>query len=177
MPSGDSTINDEVRTAHANGDEAATPFTLLASVERLEQAEKSFLIEVTRGLERGALADPPYAVAACFQDARFVTPRTRASYAALAAAGAPCRLHARGLQAWLAPGVTGVSLSDDDPLVDEWVLVVPGRRPSVFAATDYGPTDVEDLRRGFRFAVSRDPEIVARCGAMLGLDPAPDTRT
>ena len=88
---------------------------------------------------------------------------------ALAAAGAPARLHARELQAWLAPGVTGVALDDDDPLVDEWVVVLPGDDPVVFAATDLRVPDCEDGDRCFSYGVSRDPAVVQECGRLLGL--------
>ena len=136
----------------------------------MQEATKAELLSVTRRLERAALTAPPPHVAATLQDARHLTERTRAVYAALAAAGAPARLHARGLQAWLAPGVTGVALDDDDdPLVDEWVVVLPGRDPVVFAATDLKVGDCDDDDRCFSYGVSHDSDVVAECGHLLGL--------
>jgi hypothetical protein len=90
-------------------------------------------------------------------------------YAELAAGGAAARLHARGLQAWLAPGVAGVALDDDDPLVDEWVVVLPGPEPVVLAATDLGETGCSDGDRSFTYGVSHDPHVVAGCGRLLGI--------
>lgn len=148
----------------------ATPFALVRAVEPVLEGSKRELIRLTRRLEHAALTAPPPAVAATLQDQRYLTPHTRAVYAALAQAGAPGRLHARGLQAWLAPGVVGVALSDDDPLVDEWTVVLPGAEPVVFAATDLGRTDCADDDRCFAYAVSRDPAVVAGCGRLLGLD-------
>jgi hypothetical protein len=146
-----------------------TPYGLVSAAVEVQEASKRELVLVTRRLERAAVAHRPPAVAATLQDVRYLTERTRAVYAALAAVGAPARLHARGLQAWLAPGVTGVSLDDDDPLVDEWTVVLPGDDPVVFAATDLGNTDCDDDERCFRYGISKDPQLVADCGRLLGI--------
>ncbi len=148
-----------------------TPYEIVTAVEPTRTATKRVLIAVTRGLEREALLDPPPALAATFQDARFVTPRTREVYAQLATRGADVRLYARSLQAWLAPGVRGVWLDDSDPLVDEWSLVLPSeRRPVVFVATDGVPRG-GDGARPYTWAVSRDPEVVRDCAVALGITP------
>jgi hypothetical protein len=147
-----------------------TPFALVRDAETVVEASKGELVAVTRGLEREALRQPPPAVAATMQDARYLTPATREVYARLAAAGAPARLFARGLQSWIAPGVTGVALDDDDPLVDEWVVVLPGPSPVVFAGTDLHVPDCDDdLDRCFAYAVSRDPDVVRACAEALGI--------
>lgn len=147
----------------------ATPYQLVAAAEPTVEASKRELVRLTRRLEREAHDGPPAAVAATLQDERFLTERTRAVYAGLAERGAAVRLYARGLQSWLAPGVAGVALDDDDPLVDEWTVVVPGPHPVVFAATDLGLTDCDDDERCFRYAVSRDPQVVAACARALGI--------
>ncbi len=146
-----------------------TPYELVRRSASVQDASKSEMLGITRRLERAALQAPPPAVAATLQDARYVTERTREVYTALAAAGSPARLHARGLQAWLAPGATGIALDDDDPLVDEWVVVLPGPDPVVFAATDLGVPGCEDEDRCFSYGVSRDPAVVRECGRLLGL--------
>lgn len=136
-----------------------TPFRLVSEVSESAAADKVTLLHLTRRLERQALLDRPPAVAACLQDARFLTEQTLAVYQALA----PARLYARGLHAALAVGVTGVALDEDDPLVDEWVMVLPcPTRPVVFAATDLG-TD------SWAWAQSEDRTVVAECGRLLGL--------
>ncbi len=152
---------------------AGTPYEIVSAAQPPQRAPKRTLLGVVRALEREALLDPPPAVAATLQDARYLTARTRAVYARLAEAGAPGRLFARSLQAWLAPGVTGVALDDDDRLVDEWTVVLPHpHAPVVFSATDcYSPTD-DDLERAFCWAISRDPEVVAACAAALGIGDA-----
>ena len=154
----------------------STPYEIVSAVERVRTARKPGLIAVTRGLEREALLDPPVAVGATFQDARFVTPRTRASYEALGARGVEVRLYARSLQAWLGSGVRGVALDDDDPLVDQWALVVPSvEHPVVFVATDGVPGGA-DGDMPYTWATSRDPEVVEACARALDLrgsgDPA-----
>jgi hypothetical protein len=64
-------------------------------------------VRLTRRIEAEAARSEPDAVAATLQDERYLTDRTRAVYAALAERGATVRLHARGLQAWLAPASRG----------------------------------------------------------------------
>jgi hypothetical protein len=148
-----------------------TPYALVSGAAQVQHGTKRELVAATRSIEREALLGPPPSVAACLQDARYLTPRTRDVYARLAQAGSPSRLFARELQSWIAPGVSGVCLDDDDPLVDEWVVVVPGSRPVVFAATDLRIPDCDDdLERCFAYAVSRDPEVVRACAHSLGLD-------
>lgn len=150
-----------------------TPYGLVTAVEPPSRASKRELVLISRKIERVALAEPPHAVAAALQDVRHLSDRTRAVYARLAETGAAARMHGRGMQAWLAPGVVGVALDDDDPLVDEWVVVVPGAHPVVFAATDLGTVGGDDDARAFLYAVSRDPQVVAACAEALGLPPAP----
>lgn len=147
----------------------ATPYAVVSAAGPVQEASKRELVRLTRRVECAALATPPPAVAAALQDARYLTERTRDIYADLAAAGAPARLHARGLQSWIAAGVTGIGLDDDDPLADEWVVVLPGADPVVFAATDLGHSDCDDDDRCFAYGISHDPHVVASCGRLLGI--------
>ncbi len=142
----------------------STPFGLVAATTDVREADKAELVVLSRRMERAALDAPPPVVAATLQDVRFLTPHTRAVYDTLAARGSRATLFARGLQSWLGPGVTGVALDDDDPLVDEWVVVLPSpEAPAVFAATDLRhPCDV-DLERCFAYAVSYDRDVVDAC--------------
>ena len=147
----------------------STPYDIVTSVEPVRSARKRGLIAVTRGLEREALLDPPVAVAATFQDLRYLTPETRANYEALGARGVEVRLYARSLQSWLGSGVQGIALDDDDPLVDQWTLVVPSvEHPVVFVATDGVPGGADgDLP--YTWATSRDPEVVDACAQALDI--------
>ena len=146
---------------------ARTPYSVVSSVETPATIDKRALIQISRDLEQEALETPPEHLAAAMQDGRFLTDRTRAAYAALAERGCRVTLYARGLHTWLAPGVTGVSLDDDDPLLDEWAIVVPSAEPVVMAAIDLR-SESEDLERRFLYAVSRDPGVVAECARLLG---------
>ena len=67
--------------------------------------------------------------------------------------GTPARARPAGLAG---TGVVGVALDEDDPLVDEWAVVLPGADPVVFAATDLRVPGCEDDDRCFSYGVSRD---------------------
>ena len=144
-----------------------TPYAVVTSVEPPRPVTKRQLVRLSRQLELAAMAGPPGTIAATLQDARFLTDRTRDVYCRLAAAGAAVTLLARGLQSWLAPGVRGVDLAEDDPLVDEWVVVLHGALPSVLVATDLHRAGAVDLERDFAYATSRDPGLVAACADLL----------
>ncbi len=146
---------------------ARTPYSVVSSAETPSPIDKRGLVGVSRRIEQEALATPPERLAASMQDGRFLTERTRARYAELASRGCRVTLYARGLHTWLAPGLTGVSLDDDDPLIDEWAIVVPSTEPVVMAAVDLR-TDSADLERRFPYAVSRDPDVVHECARLLG---------
>ena len=145
-----------------------TPYSVVSSLERPRPVSKRDLVHLSRQLERAAFLEPPHAVAAALQDQRFLTARTRDTYRRLAAAGTPVTLYARGLPSWLAPGVHGVDLDEDDPLVDEWVVVLASpRHPTVLAAIDLKHPRTADLDRTFEHAVSHDEQIVRQCLALL----------
>ena len=145
-----------------------TPYAVVTSVERPRSVSKRELVRLSRQLEIAAMARPPQTISAALQDQRFLTARTREVYRRLASSGAAVTLLARGLQGWLAPGVRGVDLDDDDPLVDEWVVVLHSRQqPAVLAATDLRQPHDCDLERDFACATSSDPQVVAACAALL----------
>ena len=145
-----------------------TPYDVVTQVEQPRPATKAELVALSRRLELVALAHPPQTMIAALQDARFLTERTRASYREIASRGAAVRLHARGLQAWVDPGVSGIDLDEDDPLVDLWCVVLPSpTRPAVLAATDLRVPDEADLDRSFRYALTEDPQAVAECVRLL----------
>ena len=147
---------------------STTPFGLVAAAEAVRPGTRKELLALSRTLELAALADPPDVVAAALQDVRFLSDQTRRVYADLARAGSRAVLHARGMSSWLAEGVIGIDLDDDDPLVDEWVVVVPSQTsPVVFAATDLRRPEQEAAEGEFSYAISRDPEVVRACAALL----------
>jgi DICT domain-containing protein len=145
-----------------------TPYAVVTAVERPRHVTKRELVRLSRQLEAVAMATPPETIAATLQDSRFLTARTRDVYRRLAGAGAAVTLLAHGLQGWLEPGVRGVDLEEDDPLVDEWVVVLHSReRPAVLVATDLRQAYDLDLDRDFTYATSSDPEVVATCADLL----------
>ena len=110
---------------------------------------------LTRRLERAALGAPPPAVAATLQDVRYLTERTRSRLRRVGRcrrAGAAARPRAAELAG---PRRRRASaLDDDDPLVDEWTVVLPGRRPVVFAATDLRAPTAATTTAASRYGVS-----------------------
>jgi DICT domain-containing protein len=145
-----------------------TPYAVVTSVERPRPVNKRELVRLSRQLEVAAMARPPQTIAAALQDQRFLTARTRDVYRRLASTGAAVTLLARGLQGWLEPGVRGVDLDEDDPLVDEWVVVLASpTRSAVLAATDLREPYDLDLERDFACATSSDPAVVAACADLL----------
>jgi hypothetical protein len=145
-----------------------TPYAVVTARERPRPVTKRELVRLSRRVEAAAAAQPPQAMAAALQDCRFLTARTRAVYRRLASQGAEVTLLAHGLHGWLDPGVRGVDLAEDDPLVDEWVVVLPAPgHPLVLAATDLRTGAAADLDREFTCAVSSDAAVVAACADLL----------
>ena len=153
-------------------DVVETPFDVVARHEAARPTAKSLLVALCRGLEREALTQPPRTALVCLQDARHLVPSTLAVYADLAHAGTDVVMFGRGLRAWLAPGVRGVALDDDDPLADVWSVVLLGSaRPVALAALDLFAEGVVDADRPFSAALSRDAEVAQACGQALGVAP------
>lgn len=149
-----------------------TPYEVVTRTEVARPTAKSLLLALCRGLEREALGDPPPAAVVSLQDARHLTPATLGTYAALARAGTEVTMLGRGLRSWLAPGVRGVSLDDDDPLGDVWSLVlVHPRRPVALAALDLFAEGVTESARPFLVALTRDAATVEECARLLGVRP------
>ena len=148
-----------------------TPYAVVAAEATAELITKRQMLVRVRAFERAAAALAPHRVSATLQDVRFLSEHTRRVYEQLASGGAQVTLYARDLPAYVAPGVTGVSLDDAHPLVDEWsVLVLGAQAGMAIAATDaHGDTrkhrvgTADDMDRTFTVAVSEDPAIVRRC--------------
>lgn len=148
-----------------------SPYDLVSSTAPTQTATKAELLEHVRGLERAALGGPPVAFAvACLQDGRFLTAATTEVYAELARRGAQVLVLGRGVHAAIAPGVTGVDLDDDDPLGDEWTVLLAGRSFSCFVAQDLLDDSGDDAHRRFRWAQTDDPQVVAAAYDVLAGD-------
>lgn len=142
--------------------DSTTPFALVGAAAPVERAPKPELLRRVRRLEQ-ASADgaAPAAAFACLQDARFLDGQTLSFYASAAARGADVALFARGLHSWVADGVRGVDLDDDDPLGDQWTVVLTGPAPVCFAAQDLDDVVEHDDDRTFAWAQTDDEAVVA----------------
>jgi len=143
------------------------PFDLVAAVAPTSRSAKDDLLRQVRDLERAALASGTTNAVACLQDVRFLSPWTREVYRTLAARGCRVQLFARGLQSYVDEGVTGVDLDEDDPLVNQWMVVFEGDQPVCLAAVDLDGVDAAE-ERSFLYAVTRDPVVVRSVAASLG---------
>lgn len=148
-----------------------SPYDIVSSQVPTQVTTKDELLEHVRELERQALEDMPVAFAmACLQDARFLTETTVGVYAELARRGAQVLVLGRGVQASVAPGVEGVDLDDDDPLGDEWTVLLAGRTFRCFVALDRLDAPEQDGDRTFRWAETDDHRVVAQVYEVLAGD-------
>jgi hypothetical protein len=151
-----------------------TPYEVLRDATSSRRVIKSDVFGVTIRLEDRALADPPLRAVALVQDMRFASQRAREVWRALAAAGTEVTVFGRDLPAYVTDGVPGVSLEEDDPLVDIWAFLVvwSDGRAAGFAGNDVGHGHdnhgIADRERDFDLAESEDPEIVRRALNELG---------
>ena len=147
-------------------DAASTPFEVVAPHARASRRTKAELVDLSRSLETFALEHPDALVLATFQHIEHASPASRAVYRALAAAGATVALFARGF-----PDEAGViGLGDDDPLVEEWNILVVG--PSVsagFVARDLDPAHSMSRAsdRAFAWCTVEDRALILQAAAVL----------
>ena len=142
--------------------ERTTPFSLVRDTAPVRRAPKEELLRRVRQLERSTLTAPaPETVLACLQDARFLDRQTLSFYETTAGRGAAVALFARGARAWLADGVRGVDLDDDDALGDQWTVLVCGPTSVCFAAQDLMEQVEHDDERTFECAQTDDPAVCA----------------
>lgn len=147
---------------------ARTPYDVVSAVAPAAAATKLELLREVRALERRTLHGQAMVVVATLQDVRHLTDRTRALYARIAATGADVTLYARDLPAYVAEGVRGVGLTDDDPLVDLWSVLVDGADVSeAFVAVDCYRPDCLDLEREFEAVRTDDRRVVRQCLQLL----------
>jgi hypothetical protein len=153
---------------------ARTPFDVIRDGTSSRRVVKPEMFGVTIRLEARALAEPPARAVAFVQDMRFASPRAREVWRVLAAAGTEVTVYGRDLPAYVVDGVAGISLREDDPLVDIWAFLVVWEdgRAAGLAGTDIGhgahSARSTDLDRDFELAETEDPEIVGRCLSELG---------
>jgi hypothetical protein len=148
---------------------------VLAAAGASQRVRKADVFGVTLKLEGRALAEPPRRAVAFVQDMRFASPRARAVWRDLAAGGTEITVYGRDLPAYVADGVPGVSLKEDDPLVDIWAFLVvwADGRAAGFAGNDVGrgqgTDEMADRERDFDLAQTEEPGPILACLSELGL--------
>lgn len=145
---------------------AQSPLAAIRSSGDVETMSKPELLNICRALEARALDEPPAEAIAVLQDMRFAGRRARHTWAGIAASGTSIFVYGRDLPAYLADGVPGVSLDDDDPLVDVWAFLVRWNdgKAAGFVGLDVGAprgdSGVADDDRDFEVTSLIDPELV-----------------
>ena len=104
---------------------------------------------------------------ACFQEARHLSPGTRARFGRLAARAALTGALGAGMPAAPAPGVRGAPLGPGDPLRGEWDVIMVGPHfAAALVARDCGD-DGPDADRRFDFVITHDRDLVVRAAQPL----------
>ncbi|WP_200800030.1 EAL domain-containing protein [Jatrophihabitans endophyticus] len=154
-----------------------SPFACLPEDVVLRRSSKPLLVELSKHLEREALAHgSTCVVVSAFQYAHHFTPATARRYRELAERVGFVAAVGAGLPAEPAPGVRGADLPGDDRLRDEWDIVVMAPHFSAaLLARDLGDRGPDHERR-FEFALTYEREVVsAAAEALLSrVLPAPD---
>lgn len=107
------------------------------------------------------------ALIGCFQEARFYTPRTRRRYSELSERSVFTAALAAGLRHDSSSRVLSIDLSGDDPLVEEWNVVVVGPHfAGALLARDTG-NSAPDMQREFDYVITHDRTVVLRAARRL----------
>jgi len=155
-------------------DPTASPYEVATATRAARPGDKRLLIEVSKHLERQALAlGRPTIVVAAFQEGRFFTPTTAARYAAMADATAFVSALGEGMPVEPVTGVRGAVLDHGDPVRGEWDLAVVGPHfAGALVARDLGDSG-PDLDRRFDFVLTYERELVVDIASTLLARVAP----
>jgi EAL domain-containing protein (putative c-di-GMP-specific phosphodiesterase class I) len=145
----------------------ASPFDLVAG-RAVRIGRKGLLLDLSLHLEtQGRRHEPAPVVLGAFQHARHFTPATVVRYSHLAARCPLVAALGAGLTVDRVPGLRGVDLAADDPLVDEWTVVVVGPHyAGALIARDLGDGG-PDAERRFQFVVTHDRDLVEAAARSL----------
>jgi EAL domain-containing protein (putative c-di-GMP-specific phosphodiesterase class I) len=148
--------------------QAQTPFQVVAAELAPERAAKELLLPMSMHIEhKGLDAAEPGVLLACFQEVRHFTPRTGLRFGRLSGRAALTGALGVGMPVAPAPGVRGASLGPDDPLRDEWDVIMVGPHfAAALVARDCGD-DGPDPDRRFDFVITHDRELVIRAAQPL----------
>jgi EAL domain-containing protein (putative c-di-GMP-specific phosphodiesterase class I) len=145
-----------------------TPFERIAPARGVRRVDKRLLLALSHQLEEEALGLRGNAVVlASFQDACFFSRQTRARYERLARNAGLVGALGTELPPRPATDIRGAALAPDDPLREEWDVIVVGPHFSgAFAARDLGDRG-PDLERRYDFAVTYDRALVSEAAHTL----------
>ena len=161
----------------------ATPFDLVredanghrpgaqspVGVAQVRVARQPLLYALSRDIERKAQnpSDPPVVLAA-FQEQRFFHAEIEDVYRELAVRSPLVAVFGLGFDPEPTEGVRGVALTPDDPLAQEWTLVVLGAHYSAaIIAREVGHHEPDPRDRSYRFLLTHDRATVAAAGRSL----------
>ncbi len=147
----------------------ATPYEVVTKERPARTATKQLLESLSRHLEyRAADTSEPGVLVACFQDAHRFTRLTRLRYARVAAAAVMVAVLGRDMPAEPAARVRGTPLDPDDPLADEWVVIVVGAHFAAALVARHPPTDaIEPDESAYEFAITYDRDLVIAAAQSL----------
>ncbi len=146
----------------------SSPYQLATAGRDSKPSTKRLLIEVSKGLESIASASLQTAVIlGAFEKAEHFTPHTARRWELMATSAALVGALAAGIDPEPAPKVRGADLEPDDPVCEEWVVVVLSPHFSAVLAakdmSDGGP----DMQRRFSYVLSHDPQLTVDCARSL----------
>jgi DICT domain-containing protein len=146
----------------------STPYDVVSAGREVQVSTKRLLLPVSHSLEQRARAMslPPILLAG-FQQGRFFTPHTALRYARMAERLPLVCAFGTGMPATPATGVRGGDLSPDDPLRDEWTVIVLGAHFSAaLVSRDLGDAGADADRR-FSYVVTHDRALVTAAARTL----------
>jgi len=149
-------------------DPAASPFALLSEARDAREGGAALLRSLSRHLERAAAGIGAGAIVlAALQSADRFAGATRARYRALASDTTLVAVLGAGVGAQPAVGVVGADLTADDPLREEWcVVVLAPRFAGALVARDLGG-DAPPRDRRYRYVLTHDRALVIAAARAL----------
>ncbi|MGA9871064.1 MAG: EAL domain-containing protein [Rhodococcus sp. (in: high G+C Gram-positive bacteria)] len=146
----------------------SSPYQLAAAGRDPKPSTKQLLVEVSKGLESIAGESLQTAVIlGSFEKREHFTVLTAKRWEVMATRAALVGALAAGIDSEPAPRVRGADLEPDDPVREEWVVVVLSPHfAAVLAAKDMGDTG-PDMARRFSYVLSHDPQLTVECARSL----------
>ena len=147
---------------------AHSPFDAVAG-RRMGRTAEHLLLPMTVHLEYRVLnSGEPTVLLACFQDARRFNDAARRRYAHLASRATFTAVVGRDMPADPGPGIRGAQLDPDDPIVDEWSVVVLGPHIASALVAKESEDEVSNGERMFDFTITHDrARVIDAAGSIL----------